>query len=82
MVSSLNKNTFGFLVTHHFVVTSGRVGGLILALLVVVLVEKEVTRAVVRSLPLSTRRAFDVAAMPLLIAFAVIVIERFRALGF
>jgi hypothetical protein len=36
----------------------------------------------VRSLPLSTGRVFDVAAMPLLVTFAVVVIERFRALGF
>jgi hypothetical protein len=82
MVSSVNKNTFGFLVSHQFVVTSGQIGGLILALLLLVLVEKEVTRAVVRSLPVSTRRVFDVIAMPLLITFAVVVVERFRALGF
>jgi hypothetical protein len=82
MVSSLTKDTYSFLVSNHFVVTSGRIGGLILALLLLVLVEKEVTRAVVRSLPLSTGRVFDIAAMPLLLTFAVVVIERFRALGF
>lgn len=82
MVASLNKNTFGFLVSHQFVLTSGRIGGTILALLVLILVEKEVTRAVVRSLPVTTRRVFDVVAMPLLLTFAVVVIERFRALGF
>jgi len=69
MVSSLTKDTYSFLASNHFVVTSGRIGGLILALLLLVLVEKEVTRAVVRS-------------MPLLLTFAVVVIERFRALGF
>jgi hypothetical protein len=82
MVSSLTKDTYSFLASHHFVVTSGRIGGLMLALLLVLLVEKEVARAVVRSLPLSTARVFDVAAMPLLVTFAVVVIERFRALGF
>jgi hypothetical protein len=82
MVSSLTRDTYGFLASHHFVVTSGRIGGLMLALLLVLLVEKEVARAVVRSLPLSTGRVFDVAAMPLLVTFAVVVIERFRALGF
>ncbi|MFN2591407.1 MAG: hypothetical protein ABR532_01035 [Candidatus Dormibacteria bacterium] len=82
MVSSLTRDTYSFLASHHFVVTSGRIGGLLLALLLVLLVEKEVTRAVVRSLPPKTGRVFDIAAMPLLLAFAVVVIERFRALGF
>jgi hypothetical protein len=82
MVSSLTKDTYGFLASHRFVVTSGWVGGLILAVLILLLVEKEVTRAVVRSLPPSTGRVFDVAAMPLLLTFAVVVVERFRALGF
>ena len=82
MVSSFTNNTFIYLVTHHFVQTSGRIGALFLLVLVALLVEKEVLRAVVRSLPPSTRRVFDVAAMPLLLTFAVLVIERFRALGF
>jgi hypothetical protein len=82
MVSSLTKDTYSFLASHPFVSTSGRMGGLILALLILLLVEKEVTRAVVRSLPASTGRVFGVAAMPLLLTFAVVVIERFRALGF
>lgn len=82
MVSSLTRNTQGFLASHAFVQTSGVAGGLILGLLVLLLVEKEVLRAVVRSLPPSTRRVFDVAAIPLLLTFAIVVIERFRALGF
>jgi hypothetical protein len=82
MVSSFTRDTYSFLTSHHFVVTSGRVGSVILALLLLLLVEKEVTRAVLRSLPPRTGRAFDVVAIPLLLAFAVVVIERFRALGF
>ena len=82
MVSSFTKNTFTYLVTHRFAQTSGHIGALFLLVLVALLVEKEVLRAVVRSLPPGTRRVFDVAAMPLLLAFAVVVIERFRALGF
>jgi fructose-specific phosphotransferase system IIC component len=82
MVSSLTRNTYGYLVSHHFVVSSGRVGGLLLGLLVLLLIEKEVLRAVVRSLPQNTRRVFDVVAIPLLLTFAIVVIERFRALGF
>ncbi|HYR61837.1 MAG TPA: hypothetical protein VET24_04280 [Actinomycetota bacterium] len=82
MVSSLTRNTSSFLASHQFVMTSGTIGALILGVLILLLVEKEVMRAVVRSLPASTRRVFDVAAMPLLLTFAIVVIERFRALGF
>ena len=82
MVSSFTKNTLNFLVAHRFATTSSWVGGLLLVVLMLALVEKEVMRAVVRSLPAASRRVFDVAAVPLLLAFAIVVIERFRALGF
>ena len=82
MDSSLTQNTFNYLARHAFAVTSGRIGLLIFILLVALLVEKEVMRAVVRSLPATPRRVFDVAAIPLLLSFAVVVFERFRVLGF
>lgn len=82
MVSSLTGNTFTFLASRQFAVTSGGIGALLLIALVVLLVEKEVMRAVMRSLPAATRRVFDVAGTPLLLTFAIVVIERFRALGF
>src|SRR5438105_4854752 len=78
MVSSLTRDTYSFLASHHFAVTSGRIGGLILALLLLLLVEKEVTRAVVRSLPPTTRRARD-QRQPLLLALAVACLYRFLA---
>jgi hypothetical protein len=82
MISSFSNSSFQYLASHRFALSSGILGGLLLGLLIVLLVEKEVLRAVVRSLPATTRRAFDMAALPLLLAFAIVVIERFRTLGF
>jgi hypothetical protein len=82
MVASFTKDSFNFLLGNTFVHTSGWIAGLILVLLCLTLVEKEVMRGVVRTLPVQSRRAFDVAIVPLLLAFAIVVIERFRALGF
>ena len=82
MVASFNKDSFTFLLRHSFTLTSGWITGLILVLLSLTLIEKEIMRGVVRTLPVQSRRAFDVAIVPLLLAFAIVVIERFRALGF
>ena len=82
MVSSYTTSTFTYLVTHRFAQTSGHVGALFLLALVVLLAGKEVLAAAVPSLPASTKRIFDVAALPLLLAFAILVVERFRGLGF
>lgn len=81
MTSSLSTNTVSFLSSHAFAQVSGWIALIVIVLLVVFLAEREVVRAVVRSLPASTRRVFDVAAVPLVVSFAVIVIERFRVIG-
>lgn len=81
MTSSLTKNTVNFLQFHAFASVSGWMAVIVMALVILLLVEREVVRAVIRSLPASTRRVFDVAALPILITFAIIVIERFRVLG-
>lgn len=81
MTSSMTHSTVSFLVSHSFVQVSGWAALMVFTLLTVMLVEREVVRAVVRSLPVSTRRVFDVVALPLLVTFAVLVIERFRIIG-
>jgi hypothetical protein len=81
MTSSLTQTTLSFLSAHKFAAVSGWVSLIVIALLLVLLTEREVVRAVVRSLPASTRRVFDVAAIPLVVTFAVLAIERFRVIG-
>jgi hypothetical protein len=81
MTSSLTHNTAAFLASHAYGQVSGWVTLIVLALLLVLLVEREVARAAVRTLPVPTRRIFDVAAMPLLLTFAIVVIQRFLVLG-
>jgi hypothetical protein len=81
MTSSLTHNTAAFLGSHAFGQVSGWVTLIVLALLLVLLLEREVARAAVRTLPATTRRIFDVAAMPLLLTFAIVVIQRFLVLG-
>lgn len=81
MTSSLTQNTVNFIRTHAFPSLSGWMTLIVMALVIILLVEREVVRAVIRSLPASTRRVFDVAAMPMLLTFAILVIERFRVIG-
>ncbi|HEU5004409.1 MAG TPA: hypothetical protein VFW71_16750 [Actinomycetota bacterium] len=81
MSSALTKTTLTFLGSHSFVRASGWVAVVVLTLLIILLVEKEAVRAVVRSGPPSARRIFDVAALPLLLTLAIVVIQRFRVIG-
>lgn len=81
MSSAFTRTTLSFLGSHAFVRSSGWVAVVVLALLIILLVEKEAVRAVVRSGPPSARRIFDVAALPLLLTLAIVVIQRFRVIG-
>ncbi|HWD09272.1 MAG TPA: hypothetical protein VHA57_09270 [Actinomycetota bacterium] len=81
MTSSLTGNTVNFIRTHAFASLSGWMTLIVVVLGIVLLVEREVVRAVIRSLPASTRRVFDVAAVPVVLTFAIIVIERFKVIG-
>lgn len=81
MSAAFTKTTLSFLGAHAFARSSGWVAVMVLALLIILLVEKEAVRAVVRSGPPSARRIFDVAALPLLLSFAIVVIQRFRVIG-
>lgn len=81
MSSAFTKTTMSFLGSHSFTHISGWVAVVVLTLLIILLLEKEAVRAVVRSGPPSARRVFDVAALPLLVTLAVVVIQRFRVIG-
>ncbi|MGH2719454.1 MAG: hypothetical protein ACRDJU_12875 [Actinomycetota bacterium] len=81
MTSSLTKNTVNYIHAHAFASLSGWMTLIAMVLVIILLVEREVVRAVIRSLPASTRRVFDVAAIPVLVTFAIVVVERFRVIG-
>lgn len=76
MTATVNEIITDFLSSETYEVMSERVDGIAVMLLVVLLVEQQLLRVYVSAAPAPRYRSLDVAIVPLLMAFTLVVIVR------